>query len=196
MWSCRFYDCNKGGIYIDGRDVRTYEKDELHQKFGVVLQNDTIFNDTLLENISFGRNVTEADVWHAARVANLADFVETLDDKLEYKADIKGANLSGGQKQRTLISRALTAHPEILILDDSSSALDYKTDAALRKAIQSDYGDTTMIMIAQRVSSIMNLTNIIVLDNGRIIGYGNHDELMKTCPVYSDIYHSQMGEID
>ena len=192
----RFYDCNKGGIYIDGRDVRTYEKDELHQKFGVVLQNDTIFNDTLLENISFGRNVTEADVWHAARVANLADFVETLDDKLEYKADIKGANLSGGQKQRTLISRALTAHPEILILDDSSSALDYKTDAALRKAIQSDYGDTTMIMIAQRVSSIMNLTNIIVLDNGRIIGYGNQDELMKTCPVYSDIYHSQMGEID
>lgn len=191
----RFYDCDKGGIYIDGRDVRTYEKDELHQKFGVVLQNDTIFNDTLFENIAFGRNVTEDDVRHAAQVANLADFVESLEEKYEYKADIKGANLSGGQKQRTLISRAVVAHPEILIFDDSSSALDYKTDAALRKAIQRDYGDTTMIMIAQRVSSIMNLTNIIVLDNGRIIGYGNHEHLMKTCPTYCDIYHSQMGDI-
>ena len=192
----RFYDCNKGGIYIDGRDVRTYEKDELHKKFGVVLQNDTIFNDTLYENITFGRDAAEEDLWHAARVANFADFVETLDGHFQYKADIKGANLSGGQKQRTLISRAVIGHPEILILDDSSSALDYKTDAALRKAIQQDYGDTTMIMIAQRVSSIMNLTNIIVLDNGRIIGYGNHDYLMNTCPTYSDIYHSQMGDID
>ncbi|MBQ8815135.1 MAG: ABC transporter ATP-binding protein [Lachnospiraceae bacterium] len=192
----RFYDCNNGGVYIDGRDVRTYEKDELHKKFGVVLQNDTIFNDTLRENISFGRDVTEEDLWHAARVANLADFVETLDDKFDHMADIKGANLSGGQKQRTLISRAVVSKPEILILDDSSSALDYKTDAALRKAIEQDYGDTTMIMIAQRVSSIMNLTNIIVLDNGRIIGYGNHGHLMETCPTYSDIYHSQMGEID
>ena len=192
----RFYDCNKGGIYIDGRDVRTYEKDELHKKFGVVLQNDTIFNDTLYENITFGRDAAEEDLWHAARVANFADFVKTLDGHFQYKADIKGANLSGGQKQRTLISRAVIGHPEILILDDSSSALDYKTDAALRKAIQQDYGDTTMIMIAQRVSSIMNLTNIIVLDNGRIIGYGNHDYLMNTCPTYSDIYHSQMGDID
>ncbi len=191
----RFYDCNSGGIYIDGRDVRTYPKDELHQKFGVVLQNDTIFNDTLYENISFGRNMSEDEVWHAARVANLADFVEGLEGRFNYKADFKGANLSGGQKQRTLIARAVVSHPEILILDDSSSALDYKTDAALRKAIQRDYSDTTMIMIAQRVSSIMNLTNILVLENGRIIGYGNHEELMKTCPTYQDIYQSQMGEI-
>lgn len=192
----RFYDCNEGCIYIDGRDVRTYEKEELHQKFGVVLQNDTIFNDTLRENISFGRDVTEDDLWHAAEVANLSDFIHTLDNQFDYMADIKGANLSGGQKQRTLISRALATKPEILILDDSSSALDYKTDAALRKAIDRDYSDTTMIMIAQRVSSIMNLTNIIVLDNGRIIGYGNHDHLMATCPTYNDIYQSQMGEID
>jgi len=192
----RFYDCNQGGIYINGRDVRTYEKDELHKKFGVVLQNDTIFNDTLRENISFGREVTDEDLWHAAEVANLSEFIATLDKKFDYMADIKGANLSGGQKQRTLISRALVTKPEILILDDSSSALDYKTDAALRKAIERDYGDTTMIMIAQRVSSIMNLTNILVLDNGRIIGYGPHEHLMETCPVYADIYHSQMGEID
>ena len=162
----------------------------------MVLQNDTIFNDTLRENISFGRDVTEEDLWHAAEVANLSDFIKTLDEQFDYMADIKGANLSGGQKQRTLISRALATKPEILILDDSSSALDYKTDAALRKAIDRDYGDTTMIMIAQRVSSIMNLTNIIVLDNGKIIGYGNHEHLMATCPTYSDIYHSQMGEID
>ena len=192
----RFYDCTEGGVYIDGRDVRSYMKEELHKKFGVVLQNDTIFNDTLRENISFGRDVTEEDLWHAAEVANLSDFIKTLDEQFDYMADIKGANLSGGQKQRTLISRALATKPEILILDDSSSALDYKTDAALRKAIDRDYGDTTMIMIAQRVSSVMNLTNIIVLDNGKIIGYGNHEHLMATCPTYSDIYHSQMGEID
>jgi len=191
----RFYDCDRGGIYIHGKDVRTYSKDELREMFGVVFQNDTIFNDTLFENISFGRHLTDFQVRRAAQAANISDFIDGLDEAYQYKADIKGANLSGGQKQRTLIARAIADHPQILILDDSSSALDYKTDAALRKAIQSDYSSSTMIMIAQRVSSIMALDHILVLENGKMIGYGTHKELLKSCPVYLDIYQSQMGEI-
>ncbi|MCD7955461.1 MAG: ABC transporter ATP-binding protein/permease [Lachnospiraceae bacterium] len=191
----RFYDCDRGGIYIHGKDVRTYGKDELREMFGVVFQNDTIFNDTLFENISFGRHLSDFQVRRAARAANISDFIDGLDEAYQYKADIKGANLSGGQKQRTLIARAIADHPQILILDDSSSALDYKTDAALRKAIQSDYSESTMIMIAQRVSSIMALDHILVLENGEMIGYGTHEELLKSCPVYLDIYQSQMGEI-
>ncbi|MCM1191469.1 MAG: ABC transporter ATP-binding protein/permease [Butyrivibrio sp.] len=187
----RFYDCNEGGVYIDGRDVRTYEKDDLRRKFGIALQNDTIFNDTLRENITFGRNVPETEMIHAAEIARLADFIEGLEGKYDYMADIKGANLSGGQKQRTLIARAVADKPEILILDDSSSALDYRTDAALRKSIQQDLGDSTLIMVAQRVSSIMNLTNILVLDEGKIIGYGNHEYLLQSCPVYRDIFEAQ-----
>ncbi|MCC8050100.1 MAG: ABC transporter ATP-binding protein/permease [Clostridiales bacterium] len=191
----RFYDCDRGGIYIHGRDVRTYEKDELRAMFGVVFQNDTIFNDTLFENISFGRHLNEFQVRRAAQAANISDFIDGLEEAYQYKADIKGANLSGGQKQRTLIARALADHPQILILDDSSSALDYKTDAALRQAIRADYSSSTTIMIAQRVSSIRNLDHILVLENGKMIGYGTHEELVKSCPVYLDIYQSQMGEI-
>ncbi len=190
----RFYDCNEGAVYIDGRDVRTYEKDDLRKRFGVALQNDTVFHDTLRQNIAFGRDVEASRVAHAAEIANLADFIEGLDKKYEYMADIKGANLSGGQKQRLLIARAVAGRPEILILDDSSSALDYRTDAALRKSIGQDLGDATLIMVAQRVSSVMNLTNILVLEDGKIIGWGNHEHLMQNCPVYQDIYQSQMGE--
>lgn len=188
----RFYDCNEGSIYIDGRDVRTYEKDQLRRMFGVALQSDIIFNDTLRENISFGRAIDHSRVAHAAEIASLADFIEGLEEKYEYMADIKGANLSGGQKQRTLIARAVANRPDILILDDSSSALDYRTDAALRKSIKRDLGDTTLIMVAQRVSSIMNLTNILVLEEGKIIGCGNHEHLMQSCPTYRDICQSQM----
>lgn len=189
----RFYDCNEGCIYIDGRDVRTYEKDKLRRKFGVAFQNDTIFNDTMLQNICFWRELSEAQAAHAAETANLASFIEGLEGKYQYLADIKGANLSGGQKQRTFIARAVADSPEILILDDSSSALDYRTDAALRKSIQQDLSGTTLIMVAQRVSSIMNLTNILVLEEGRIIGYGNHAHLMEHCPVYRDICKAQMS---
>ena len=192
----RFYDCSDGEIFIGGRDVRTYDKKELRGKFGIALQNDTIFNDTIANNISFGRGLSEEQVSHAAGIARLADFVETLEDGYEHIADIKGANLSGGQKQRTYIARAVAGDPEILILDDSSSALDYKTDAALRKSLQTEFKNTTLVMVAQRVSSIMNLTNILVLDEGKTIGYGDHDHLLATCPVYKEIYESQMGDID
>ena len=184
-----------GEIFIGGRDVRTYDKKELRGKFGIALQNDTIFNDTIENNISFGRSLSKEQVAHAAEIARLADFVETLEDGYEHMADIKGANLSGGQKQRTYIARAVADDPEILILDDSSSALDYKTDAALRKSLQTEFKDTTLVMVAQRVSSIMNLTNILVLDEGKTIGYGDHEHLLATCPVYKEIYESQMGDI-
>ncbi len=191
----RFYDVEDGGVFVDGKDVRSYEKDDLHRKFGVVFQNDMVFNDTLRQNISFGRDIPEDRLTQATKDAMAAEYIAGLDGGLDYMADIKGANLSGGQKQRLLIARALAAKPEILILDDSSSALDYKTDASLRKAVFENYGGTTTILIAQRVSSVMNMTNILVMDNGRCIGYGNHEHLLETCPEYKDIFNTQMGAL-
>ncbi len=190
----RFYDADEGGVYIQGRDVRTYDKDELHSMFGVVFQNDIIFADTLESNISFRRGISKEQVEKAAADAMALDFIREKENQFDYEADIKGANLSGGQRQRILIARALAARPDILIFDDSSSALDYKTDAAFRKAIRENYSSTT-IMIAQRVSSIMNMTNIMVMEDGRIIGYGKHEDLLKTCPAYLEIYESQMGAL-
>ena len=191
----RFYDVEDGGVFVDGKDVRSYEKDDLHRKFGVVFQNDMVFNDTLRQNISFGRDIPEDRLTQATKDAMAAEYIAGLDGGLDYMADIKGANLSGGQKQRLLIARAPAAKPEILILDDSSSALDYKTDASLRKAVFENYGGTTTILIAQRVSSVMNMTNILVMDNGRCIGYGNHEHLLETCPEYKDIFNTQMGAL-
>ena len=189
----RFYDPDSGTVFVDGRDVRTYEKDVLHRKFGVVFQNDLVFNDTLRDNISFGRQISNADLRQAVEDAQAAEFIDSLSSGLEHKADIKGANLSGGQKQRILISRALAGRPDILVLDDSSSALDYKTDACLRKAIKEHHSGSTVIMIAQRISSIMSMNNILVLDNGHAIGFGNHEQLMETCRAYREIYAAQMG---
>lgn len=189
----RFYDANRGGVFVDGRDVRSYPKDELHRKFGVVFQNDMVFYNTLRENIRFGRDLDEAALRRAVEDAVAAEYVDSLEEGLDYQADIKGANLSGGQKQRLLISRALAGNPEILVLDDSSSALDYKTDAALRRAIFEHHKNSTTIMVAQRVSSIQGMTHILVMDNGRCIGYGSHRELLENCPAYREIYHAQMG---
>ena len=189
----RFYDADSGEIFVNGRPVTTYGRKELRSKFGTVFQNDMIFQDSLRENISFGRDMDAEEITAAVKSAMADEFIESLDEGLDYEAAIRGANLSGGQKQRILVSRALAAKPEILILDDSSSALDYKTDAAMRSAITKNYPDATLVMIAQRVSSVMNMTNILVLDNGKCIGYGTHDELMKTCEPYRDIYEIQMG---
>lgn len=191
----RLYDTDKGHVYVDGKDVRTYDKDTLHRMFGVVFQNDVIFADTVKENISFGRDVTEERLWEAAEDARAKDFLSGYEDGLMHEASIHGANLSGGQKQRVLISRALAAKPEILILDDSSSALDYKTDAELRGAIRAHYEGTTTIVVAQRISSIMSLDAILVLDEGRIIGYGTHEELMENCEMYRKIHKTQMGGV-
>ena len=187
----RFYDPDKGSVTIDGRDVKSYEKDELRRKFGVVFQNDMVFNDSIKNNIDFGRNLSKEDIDNAALDAVASEFIESLEGGMEYMAAIKGANLSGGQKQRLLVARALAADPEILILDDSSSALDYRTDAAMRSAIRKNHGDSTLIMIAQRVSSIMGMDHIMVMDNGTCIGYGTHDELMNSCPAYKEIFEMQ-----
>lgn len=190
----RFYDADCGNIFVGGRDVRTYEKDELHRLFGVVFQNDVIFADSLKENISFGRDISEEEMESAAADAMAEEFIGEYEDAYEYRAVVHGANLSGGQRQRVLIARALAASPEILVLDDSSSALDYKTDALLRKAIREHHAAATTIIVAQRISSIKGLDDIIVLDEGRMIGHGTHEELMESCGMYQEIYRTQMGE--
>ena len=189
----RFYDPDSGTIYIDGKDVRTYDKDALHRKFGVVFQNDLVFHESLRENIDFGRGLNDEALQSAAEDAQAAEFIHGLEDGLDHMADIKGANLSGGQRQRILISRALAGKADILVLDDASSALDYKTDAKLRKALEAHHRHATLILIAQRVSSIRNLDHILVMDNGRAIGYGSHEELLAGCPAYREICQAQMG---
>ena len=191
----RFYDVRDGGVFLDGKDVRTYDKDSLRRRFGVCFQNDMVFQDTLRENIRFGRDVDDIAFRRAIEDAQAAEYIDALEDGVDHQAAIKGANLSGGQRQRLLVARALAAKPEILVLDDSSSALDYKTDAAMRRAIRNDYGDATLIMVAQRVSSVMGMTRILVMDNGRCVGYGTHGELMQSCPAYRETYQVQMGEL-
>lgn len=192
----RFYDCDRGEIRIDGQNVKSIPFDELHEKFGIVFQDDMLFADTISENISFGRDLPERKIYASTKLAQAEEFIDDLDDGLGYKLDIRGANLSGGQKQRILISRALAGNPEILILDDSSSALDYKTDASLRKAIDRNFSKTTTIIIAQRISSVRNADKILVIDEGAIIGRGKHEELMKTCEEYAEIERMQgTGEI-
>ena len=190
----RFYDPQEGGVFVDGKDVRSYERDDLHRKFGVVFQNDVIFADTIRENISFGRNVSRDSLVRAAGDAMARNFIESYSDSYDHKAAIRGANFSGGQKQRLLIARALAADPEILILDDASSALDYRTDAELRKALREHHSNATMVIIAQRVSSVLSMDEIIVLHEGEMIGRGTHEELLASCPEYRDICLSQMGE--
>ncbi len=192
----RFYDCTEGHVFVDGRDVRSYAPEDLRRRFGVVFQNDVVFADSLAENITFGRNVDDKAMRAAAADACAAEFIEAYEDEYDHLAAIHGANLSGGQRQRVLISRALAADPEILVLDDASSALDYRTDAAVRTAIREHHSGATSIVVAQRVSSLMSLDRILVLDEGRILGLGTHDELLENCPQYRDIYEAQMGEED
>lgn len=194
----RFYDTESGTVRIEGKDVRSIPVKELRERFGVVFQNDMIFADTVRENIAFSRELTQEEIEAAAADACAAGFIEELGDGTEescyeYKAAIKGANLSGGQKQRILIARAFAAKPEILILDDASSALDYKTDAKLRKALKEHYADSTIILVAQRISSVMSCDRIMVMEEGKIIGYGTHEELLESCVVYKEIYVSQMA---
>ena len=187
----RFYDVDSGSIRINGEDIRSIDKQILRKKFGVAFQNDVLFADSIYENIKLGRELTKEQAMKAVADAQAYSFVNEYDEKLDFKLTIKGSNLSGGQKQRLLIARALAGDPEILILDDSSSALDYKTDSMLRKAIRENHKDTTSIIITQRISSVMKLDNILVLEEGQMAGYGSHEELLKTCSVYQEIYQSQ-----
>ena len=189
----RLYDADAGLIQIGGRNITSIPLEELHRKFGVVFQNDVVFADSIYENIDFGRHLPPQEIEKAARCAQALEFISALPDGFGHMLTSKGTNLSGGQKQRVLVARALAGSPEILILDDSSSALDYKTDAALRKALREEYQGITTIIIAQRVSSILHADHILVLEEGKELGYGTHQELLRSCPVYQDIAHSQMG---
>ena len=148
----------------------------------------------ILENVRLGRDLNEQQVQEALLYAKASEFVEKKGKQMQEQLDIKGANLSGGQKQRVLIARALAAHPDFLILDDSSSALDYKTDAALRQEMKEHFADTTTVIIAQRISSILHADHILVIEDGNMIGYGTHQELLGNCELYQEISASQMGE--
>lgn len=190
----RQYDVTSGAVRIDGQDVRSMSRDEISMKFGAAFQNDFLFADTIKTNIAFGRNMDEDTIRTATEHAQAAPFIAEKPGTLDFPLSIKGSNLSGGQKQRVILSRALAGTPEILVLDDSSSALDYATDAKLRQAIRENYsGKTTSVIVAQRVSSIMHADRILVMENGCIIGDGQHDDLLKTCPLYKEISDSQMG---
>ena len=189
----RFYDPDSGKVEIDGRDIRYVPREELYEKFGVALQSDFLFADTIRENVRFGREVTDEEIETATEYAQASEFISEKDGGMDFTLAIKGANLSGGQKQRLLISRALAGSPEILILDDSSSALDYKTDANLRSAIAKGFGASTKIIVAQRISSIMSADLILVMDGGSVIAAGTDAELRQSCDIYREIAESQMG---
>ena len=189
----RFYDVSSGGIYIDGQDIRTIPKEKLYSMFGSAMQNDFLYADTIEENIRFGRDITHDEIVLAAKTAQAEEFINATPDGFGHMLAVKGQNLSGGQKQRLLISRAVAGKPDILILDDSSSALDYKTDANLRRALASDMQGTTVITVAQRVSSVKSCDCILLISDGRISGIGTHEELLRTCEEYREISESQMG---
>lgn len=188
----RFYDACAGSVKVDGRDVRKYGMEELRQKVGIVLQKAVLFQGTIRDNLLWGnKNATEEELWQAVETAQAREFVEQKNGKLDAQIAQAGRNLSGGQKQRLTIARALVGKPEILILDDSASALDYATDAALRKAIREMEGDMTVFIVSQRASSIQYADQIIVLDDGEMVGIGTHDQLLADCKVYQEIYYSQ-----
>ena len=189
----RLYDPDSGTISIDGRDIRTMPPEVLRKKYGVVFQNDFVAEGTAGDNIRFFRAV-DNDAMAAAAECAQADFLRERPEGMEQPVQVRGNNLSGGQKQRLLIARALAAKPEILILDDASSALDYATDARLRQALYRNYHDTTTVLVAQRVSSLRHADWILVLDDGRVIGAGTHETLMEHCPEYRSIAMTQMGD--
>jgi ATP-binding cassette subfamily B protein len=190
----RFYDADGGTVYVDGRDVRSYPAGELHAKVGVAFQNDFLMATSVADNVDFGRNLPSERITAAIEGAQAKEFVDGLDGGTDFCLAQKAANLSGGQKQRLIVARALAAKPEILILDDSSSALDYATDAKLRRELKENYSSAAKIIVAQRVSSIINADCILVMDEGRVIGSGSHSCLMKTCEEYRNIYAAQMGD--
>ncbi|MBW5473780.1 ABC transporter ATP-binding protein [Enterococcus gallinarum] len=189
----RLYDPTNGQIRINGRDIRSLDPEELHQYFGIVLQKDILFADTIEENIDFGRRFSKEQIEEAAARAQAKEFIQQLPQQLAYELHAKGSNLSGGQKQRVLLSRALAGEPQILVLDDSASALDYQTDAKLRQVLKQQFADTTTILIAQRISSIQHADKILVLENGRMSGFGDHATLLATNTIYQEIYHGQTG---
>lgn len=189
----RFYDTTEGTVRIYGEDVRSYTLDSLRQIIGVVPQKASLVSGTIAENLRWGDAAADdAELEHACKIAQAWEFVSQTSRGLETKVTQGGRSLSGGQKQRLIIARALVGHPKLLILDDSMSALDYATDLELRRQLAAEMGDVTKIMISQRATSIQHADHILVMDDGKCVGYGTHDELLVRCPVYADIYHTQM----
>ena len=190
----RFYDPNSGRIYIDGKDIRSYDLPELRKHFGVVFQNDFIFHDTISSNIKIGRDISDDSMKKAAENAMASEFIGSYEDGYQHQAAIHGSSFSGGQRQRLLIARALSGSSPIIVLDDSSSALDYHTDSLVRRNILTSHKESSLVIVAERVSAVMNCDEILFLHGGEIIGRGKHDHLMETCPEYREIYETQMGE--
>lgn len=191
----RFYDAESGAVLVDGVDVRDYAQQELRAKIGFVPQKSVLFTGTITENIRFGKpDATDDEVREAARIAQATEFIETTEDGYEHVIAESGGNVSGGQKQRLSIARALVRRPEIYVFDDSFSALDFKTDAALRAALRKVIAHSTVFIISQRVSTVMDADRILVLDEGNVVGIGKHRELLKTCEIYHEIASSQLSE--
>lgn len=193
----RFYDVSKGSVLVDGRDVRDYDLTELRGKIGVVMQKAVLFQGTIAENLRWGKpDATDEELWHAIEVAQATDVVEGKEGKLDYMIEQGGRNLSGGQKQRLTIARAVVKDPDILILDDSASALDFATDARLRAALRNLQGNKTIFIVSQRTSSIQFADQIIVMDDGQVAGIGTHEQLLEQCEIYREIYESQFKKED
>ncbi len=191
----RFYDATSGEVRLGGQDIRNYSREELRSRIGVVMQKAQLFSGTIRSNLLWGdKNASDEMLWSALETAQAAEFVRKKEFGLDDPVEQGGRNLSGGQKQRLTIARALVGNPEILILDDSASALDFLTDAALRKALRTQAKDMTVFIVSQRTSSLMHADLILVLDDGEIVGKGTHQELLATCPVYQEIYESQYGK--
>jgi len=195
----RFYDVTEGRILVDGVDVREYTQEALRNKIGLVPQRAVLFAGTIRSNIAYGENgkqkeYTDEDIWEALRIAQAEDFVSKLDQKLDADVAQGGTNFSGGQKQRLSIARAICRRPDIYIFDDSFSALDYKTDRVLRGELAKVTGNAITLLVAQRIGTILDADQIIVLDDGKIVGKGTHKELMQTCDVYQQIAYSQLSK--
>lgn len=194
----RFYDVTEGEVLVDGVNVKDYKQKELRNKIGYVSQKATLFGGTVKSNIAYGDNgkdgFMESDIVDSVYVAQASEFVEKMGEGYDSYIAQGGGNLSGGQKQRLSIARAVCRHPEIFIFDDSFSALDYRTDRALRSALKKECADATKIIVAQRIGTIRDADKIIVLENGTIAGMGKHDELMKNCEVYRQIAYSQLSK--
>ena len=188
----RFYDVREGAVFVDGVNVKDYRLETLREKIGVVPQKAILFKGTLRENMKWGKkDATDEEIYRALDIAQAREFVDSKEKGLNLYIDQAGKNLSGGQKQRLTIARALVRDPEILILDDSASALDYATDARLRKAIRAHDANVTVFLVSQRAASIQYADQILVLDDGALVGQGTHAELLESCPVYQEIYYSQ-----